>query len=169
LPNFNYTVDVITSNQKLISIIMIGTIKLCGNTTFNALNPSSPSDQVPRFTSIKDQNLAALYLIDLENKLKKYFIKSRTIYYCHRYLKEICNTLEIKFLSYCLRVIVSKNHQYWNLGGQQIVLGPIFSDSSYKNRPIFQLKRTLLGVNFGVDRSMTPKMSKNDPKIFFSK
>ncbi len=70
MPNFNYTVDVITSNQKLISIVMIDTIKLCGNTVFNALNPSSPSDQVPRFANVNDQKLAALYLIDLENKLK---------------------------------------------------------------------------------------------------
>ena len=33
-----------------------------------------------------------------------------------------------------LRGIVSKNLPNWNLGGRQIVSGPIFSDSSYKNR-----------------------------------
>ena len=33
-----------------------------------------------------------------------------------------------------LRDIVSKNLPSWNLGGRQIVSGPIFSDSSYKNR-----------------------------------
>ncbi len=48
---------------------MIDTIKLCGNTVFNPLS-SDPNDNIPRFASNVDQNLAALYLIDLENKLK---------------------------------------------------------------------------------------------------
>lgn len=48
---------------------MIDTIKLCGNTVFNPLS-SNPSDNIPRFASKTDQNLAAFYLIDLENKLK---------------------------------------------------------------------------------------------------
>ena len=34
----------------------------------------------------------------------------------------------------CLRDNVSKNLPSWNLGGRQIVSGPIFSDSPYKNR-----------------------------------
>jgi hypothetical protein len=33
-----------------------------------------------------------------------------------------------------LREKVSKILRTWNLGGQQIVSGPIFSDSPYKNR-----------------------------------
>jgi hypothetical protein len=69
LPNYNYTVDVVASNKKLISIVMIDTIKLCGNTVFNPFS-SDPNDNIPRFSNNDDQNLAALYLIDLENKLK---------------------------------------------------------------------------------------------------
>ncbi len=48
---------------------MIDTIKLCGNTVFNPLS-SDPNDNIPRFANNDDHNLAALYLIDLENKLK---------------------------------------------------------------------------------------------------
>ena len=69
MPNYNYTVDVVASNKKLISIVMIDTIKLCGNTVFNPLS-SDPNDNIPRFANNVDQNLAALYLIDLGNKLK---------------------------------------------------------------------------------------------------
>jgi len=70
LPNFNYTIDVMTPDEKLISIVMIDTIKLCGNTVFNPLNLELPADQIPRFTSQNDQNLSEFYLQDLENKLK---------------------------------------------------------------------------------------------------
>ena len=70
MPNFNYTIDVMTPNEKLISIVMIDTIKLCGNTVFNPLNPSSPNDQIPRFASQNDQNASVFYVQDLENKLK---------------------------------------------------------------------------------------------------
>ena len=35
-----------------------------------------------------------------------------------------------------LRDNVSKNLPSWNLGGRQIVSGPIYSDSSYNNRPV---------------------------------
>ena len=69
MPNFNYTIDVLIPNQKLISIVMIDTIKLCGNTIFNPF-VSDPNDNVPRFSNLNDQNLAALYLLDLEEKLK---------------------------------------------------------------------------------------------------
>ena len=69
MPNFNYTIDVLISNQKLISIVMIDTIKLCGNTIFNPF-VSDPNDNVPRFSNLNDQNLAAFYLLDLEEKLK---------------------------------------------------------------------------------------------------
>jgi len=42
MPNFNYTVDVMAdkAKNKLISIVMIDTIKLCGNTIFNPLTNS---------------------------------------------------------------------------------------------------------------------------------
>ena len=41
----------------------------------------------------------------------------------------------LHFLHLCiLRDNVSKNLPSWNLGGRQIVSGPIFSDSPYKNR-----------------------------------
>ena len=76
LPNYNYTIDVMTSNKKLISIVMIDTVKLCGNSVFNLLSPTSPSDQIPRFASQNDQNLAKLYLADLENKLKSISLSS---------------------------------------------------------------------------------------------
>lgn len=72
MPNYNYTIDVMTlSGQKnLVSIVMIDTIKLCGNTAFS-LNPFITVDDItPRFASVKEHNMAALYLIDLENKLK---------------------------------------------------------------------------------------------------
>ncbi len=42
----------------------------------------------------------------------------------------------IFFFESILRDIVSKNLPSWNLGGQQIVSGPIFSDSPYKNRVV---------------------------------
>ena len=48
---------------------MSDTIKLCGNTVFNPLS-NSPSDNIPKFASQKDQELAALYLADLESKLR---------------------------------------------------------------------------------------------------
>jgi hypothetical protein len=70
MPNYNYTLDVMAANEKLISIVMIDTIKLCGNTVFNPLS-NSPSDNIPKFASTKDSELAALYLVDLENKLEK--------------------------------------------------------------------------------------------------
>ena len=69
MPNYNYTIDVMTLNQKLISIVMIDTIKLCGNTIFNPVS-SNPGDNLPRFANTEDQNLATMYLLDLENKLK---------------------------------------------------------------------------------------------------
>ena len=70
MTNFNYTLDIITLNRKLISIVMIDTIKLCGNTRFNPFSPSSPIDQIPRFASKADEILSAFYLLDLETKLK---------------------------------------------------------------------------------------------------
>jgi tartrate-resistant acid phosphatase type 5 len=72
MPNYNYTVDVMTSSgkKKLISIVMIDTIKLCGNTDFS-INPfSSVDDKMPRFSSVRERMMANLHLIDLENKLK---------------------------------------------------------------------------------------------------
>jgi tartrate-resistant acid phosphatase type 5 len=72
MPNYNYTVDVMTSNGKknLISIVMIDTIKLCGNTFFS-MNPFSKDDtSTPHFMSKEDQNLASMYLVNFENKLK---------------------------------------------------------------------------------------------------
>ena len=33
-----------------------------------------------------------------------------------------------------LRVVFCKHHPFWNLGGQQIIMRPFFSDSSYKVR-----------------------------------
>ena len=72
MPNYNYTVDVMTSNGKknLISIVMIDTIKLCGNTFFS-MNPFSKDDtSTPHFMSKEDQNLASTYLVNFENKLK---------------------------------------------------------------------------------------------------
>jgi len=70
MPNYNYTVDVMTSNaqKKLISIVMIDTIKLCGNTIFNPL--SVYGNNTPIFANSAAQSLAALYLADLESKLK---------------------------------------------------------------------------------------------------
>ena len=45
------------------------------------------------------------------------------------------NTAKFSYLFlFDLRVNICKNHPYWNLGGQQIVSGPLFSDFSYKNR-----------------------------------
>ncbi len=64
-----------------------------------------------------------------------------------------------------LRVNICKNHPYWNLVGQQIDSGPLFSNSSSKIGFLanFQLKRTYLDQNFWTHRS-TSKMEKNDPK-----
>lgn len=72
MPDFNYTVDVMVSSgkKKLISIVMIDTIKLCGNTVFT-VNPFSTVDgNLPSFASTGDKNLAQMYLADLESKLK---------------------------------------------------------------------------------------------------
>jgi len=61
-----------TSNaqKKLISIIMIDTIDLCGNTIFNGPLSTAPSNDTPIFANSTLQNLAAMYLVDFENKLK---------------------------------------------------------------------------------------------------
>jgi hypothetical protein len=66
-----------------------------------------------------------------------------------------------------LRVIASKNHQYWNLGGQQIVLGPIFLDSSYNNRLVASFSASdghflakILG-SIGRRPQKCPKMTQN--------
>ena len=32
-----------------------------------------------------------------------------------------------------LRVVFFKHHLKWNLGGQQVIMGPIFSDSPFKD------------------------------------
>jgi tartrate-resistant acid phosphatase type 5 len=72
MPNFNYTIDVMSKDgqHKLMSILMIDTIKLCGNTDFT-LNPfKSVDDKTPSFSSVREQMMAKLNLIDLENKLK---------------------------------------------------------------------------------------------------
>ena len=73
MPNYNYTVDVMISSgskKKLISIVMIDTIKLCGNTMFS-MNPFAKIDSsTPFLASLQDQQLAAMHLVDLENKLK---------------------------------------------------------------------------------------------------
>ncbi len=45
----------------------------------------------------------------------------------------------LKWVLLFLRGIVSKNLPNWNLGGRQIVSGPIFSDSSCKNRLVAYL------------------------------
>ncbi len=73
MPNFNYTVDVMAdkAKNKLISIVMIDTIKLCGNTIFNPLtNSDIYSNNTPLFANNTDQALAAMHWVDLENKLK---------------------------------------------------------------------------------------------------
>jgi hypothetical protein len=43
--------------------------------------------------------------------------------------KKFFNAIKIDFESFCLRVIVSKNHPYWNLES-----GQFFADSLHKNR-----------------------------------
>ncbi len=48
--------------------------------------------------------------------------------------KSLRSALERLFQNRKLRDNVSKNLPSWNLGGRQIVSGPIFSDSPYKNR-----------------------------------
>ena len=72
MPNYNYTIDVMTQDgqNKLISILMIDTVKLCGNTDFS-INPFiSVDDKTPRFASVRERLMANSHLIDLENKLK---------------------------------------------------------------------------------------------------
>lgn len=70
MPDFNYTIDVISKGSKLIEILMIDTIKLCGNTKFS-MNPFEKIDaNIPSFENKYESEMANLYILDLENKLK---------------------------------------------------------------------------------------------------
>jgi hypothetical protein len=68
------------------------------------------------------------------------------------------------------RVNICKKTPILGSGGQQIVSGPFFSDSSNKNGVPgnFQLKRTYFDKKFWTHRSMSTKMTKNDSKKHFS-
>ena len=58
------------SQKKLVTIVMIDTIKLCGNSPFT-LNPFKKIDSnTPVFASTADQTLANFYFKDLEASLK---------------------------------------------------------------------------------------------------
>lgn len=71
LPNYNYTVNIKTNDGKtLITLIMIDTIKLCGNTKFSILSSTDTSSS-PTYASTADQNLANLYFADLDSRLSK--------------------------------------------------------------------------------------------------
>jgi hypothetical protein len=67
-------------------------------------------------------------------------------------------------------VNICKNHPYWNLGVNRSSRDHFFRIPHTKIEflAIFQLKRTYFDKNFGTHRSMTPKMTKNDPKKIFS-
>jgi tartrate-resistant acid phosphatase type 5 len=75
LPNYNYSINVMTLNgkKKLISILMLDSIKLCGNTNFSIISTlfhTTNDGNTPSFASTTDANMARLYLKDLENQLK---------------------------------------------------------------------------------------------------
>ena len=63
-----------------------------------------------------------------------------------------------------------KNHPYWNLGVNRSTRDYFFRILHTKIGLLanFQLKRTYLDQNIWTHRSMTPKMTKNDPKKYFS-
>ena len=71
MPSHNYTVNIMINNgnKKLISIILIDTILLCGNTE-PSINPLKKikNKKIPMFKSDKDKKLAELFLKDLEDK-----------------------------------------------------------------------------------------------------
>lgn len=74
LPNHFYSVDVMINNckDKLISIILIDTILLCGNTQFS-LNPKKiiQNKNTPKYSCEQDEKLADLHFKQIEEKLKE--------------------------------------------------------------------------------------------------
>lgn len=67
MPDYNYTVNVKleSRNENLISILMIDTVLLCGNTGYD-----NEYDQ-PRFNSIHEEILSRYYFQSLEDELKR--------------------------------------------------------------------------------------------------
>ena len=68
-----------------------------------------------------------------------------------------------------LRDNVSKNLPSWNLGGRQIVSGPIFSDSPYKNRLVanFSALEDLFWPKFSTFSTRGVKIGQNWRKNLF--
>lgn len=67
LPSFNYTINVTDKNdQSLISILMIDTILLCGNSGFDW-----EYDKQPRFKSVREKVLSNAYLEAIEQELRR--------------------------------------------------------------------------------------------------
>ena len=70
MPDFFYSIDILARKKKLISIVMVDTIKLCGNTKFS-MNPFSTSDKnTPFFESDYDEKMAATYLKQVDKILQ---------------------------------------------------------------------------------------------------
>jgi tartrate-resistant acid phosphatase type 5 len=72
-PSFNYTIDVKTNNGKtdLITVLMIDTILLCGNSGYDVDVADSPEEGVPTFYSLKEKIFAQEYLKSIENKIRE--------------------------------------------------------------------------------------------------
>lgn len=66
-PSFNYTVDIKTkSGEDLMSILMLDTVLLCGNSGFDW-----EVDKQPKFRSLKEKILSNAYLDAVEEELKR--------------------------------------------------------------------------------------------------
>lgn len=67
MPDFNYTVNVKINNgtKTLIRILMIDTIKLCGNAGYDE------DEKKPIFYSKEDEIISKQYFEDIENNLKR--------------------------------------------------------------------------------------------------
>lgn len=68
LPSLNYSIDVLTKggDTHLISILMLDTVQLCGNTPHDGDEFSSP-----KFHTEKDEYMSEFYFVEIENQLRK--------------------------------------------------------------------------------------------------